>query len=69
MKIRDLNDEEKKAFEEYLLSTYRYDEKTGKLISYGNIVWCSFLCTIAFPRRLTISMASRPTTALKICAR
>lgn len=33
MKIRDLNDEEKKAFEEYLLSTYRYDEKTGKLIN------------------------------------
>ena len=33
MRISDLNDEEKKAFEEHLLSTYRYDEATGKLIN------------------------------------
>ena len=33
MKIRDLSNEERKAFEEYLLSTYRYDAATGKLIN------------------------------------
>ena len=33
MRISDLTDEERKAFEEYLLSTYRYDEETGKVIN------------------------------------
>ena len=33
MRISDLNDEERRAFEEHLLSTYRYDEETGKLIN------------------------------------
>ena len=33
MKISDLTQEERKAFEEYLLSTYRYDAATGKLIN------------------------------------
>ena len=33
MKISDLTQEERKAFEEYLLSTYRYDTATGKLIN------------------------------------
>ena len=33
MRISDLNDEERKAFEEHLLSTYRYDAATGKLIN------------------------------------
>ena len=33
MKISDLTQEERKAFEEYLLSTYRYDAVTGKLIN------------------------------------
>ena len=33
MRISDLNDEERMAFEEHLLSTYRYDAATGKLIN------------------------------------
>ena len=33
MRINDLSNEERKAFEEYLLSTYRYDDATGKLIN------------------------------------
>ncbi len=33
MRISELTDEEKMAFEEHLLSTYRYDEETGKLIN------------------------------------
>ena len=33
MRISDLTQEERKAFEEYLLSTYRYDTATGKLIN------------------------------------
>ena len=33
MRISDLTQEERKAFEEHLLSTYRYDEETGKLIN------------------------------------
>ena len=33
MKLSDLTVEERKAFEEYLLSTYRYDAATGKLIN------------------------------------
>ena len=33
MRISDLSPEERKAFEEYLLSTYRYDAATGKLIN------------------------------------
>ena len=33
MRISDLTTEERKAFEEYLLSTYRYDAATGKLIN------------------------------------
>ena len=33
MKIGDLNTEERKAFEAHLLSTYRYDAATGKLIN------------------------------------
>ena len=33
MRISDLTQEEKKAFEEHLLSTYRYDAATGKLIN------------------------------------
>ena len=33
MRISDLSNEERKAFEEHLLSTYRYDEETGKLIN------------------------------------
>ena len=33
MRISELTDEERKAFEEHLLSTYRYDEETGKLIN------------------------------------
>ena len=33
MRISDLSTEERKAFEEYLLSTYRYDAATGKLIN------------------------------------
>ena len=33
MKISDLNNEERKAFEEYLLSAYRYDAATGKVIN------------------------------------
>ena len=33
MKISDLNNEERKAFEEYLHSAYRYDAATGKLIN------------------------------------
>ena len=33
MRISELTSEERKAFEEYLLSTYRYDEETGKLIN------------------------------------
>ncbi len=33
MRISDLNDEERRAFEEHLLSTYRYDAATGKLIN------------------------------------
>ena len=33
MRINDLTQEEKKAFEEHLLSTYRYDAATGKLIN------------------------------------
>ena len=33
MRISDLKPEERKAFEEYLLSTYRYDTATGKLIN------------------------------------
>ena len=33
MKISDLNNEERKAFEEHLLSAYRYDAATGKLIN------------------------------------
>ena len=32
MRISDLTTEKRKAFEEYLLSTYRYDAATGKLI-------------------------------------
>ena len=33
MRISDLTQEERKAFEEYLLSIYRYDTATGKLIN------------------------------------
>ena len=33
MRISELSSEERKAFEEYLLSTYRYDETTGKVIN------------------------------------
>lgn len=33
MRISDLNNEERKAFEEYLLSAYRYDAATGKVIN------------------------------------
>ena len=33
MRIRDLTQEERKAFEAHLLSTYRYDAATGKLIN------------------------------------
>ncbi len=33
MKISDLSNEERKAFEEHLLSAYRYDAATGKLIN------------------------------------
>ena len=33
MRINELTQEERKAFEEHLLSTYRYDEATGKLIN------------------------------------
>ena len=33
MRINDLTQEERKAFEEHLLSTYRYDAATGKLIN------------------------------------
>ena len=33
MRISDLTQEERKAFEEYLLSTYRYDAATGKVIN------------------------------------
>jgi hypothetical protein len=33
MKISDLTQEERKAFEEYLLSAYRYDAATGKVIN------------------------------------
>ena len=33
MRISDLTQEERKAFEEYLLSTYEYDTATGKLIN------------------------------------
>ena len=33
MRISDLTQEERMAFEEHLLSTYRYDEETGKLIN------------------------------------
>ncbi len=33
MKISDLTQEERMAFEEHLLSTYRYDAATGKLIN------------------------------------
>ena len=33
MRINDLSNEERKAFEEYLLSAYRYDAATGKLIN------------------------------------
>ena len=36
MRICDLTTEERKAFEEHLLSTYRYDTATGKLI---NMKW------------------------------
>ena len=33
MRINELTQEERKAFEEHLLSTYRYNESTGKLIN------------------------------------
>ena len=33
MRISDLSNEDRKAFEEDLLSTYRYDAATGKLIN------------------------------------
>ena len=33
MRISDFTQEERKAFEEHLLSTYRYDAATGKLIN------------------------------------
>ena len=33
MRISDLTQEERKAFEEHLLSTYRYDAATGKVIN------------------------------------
>ena len=33
MRINELTQEERKAFEEHLLSTYRYDAATGKLIN------------------------------------
>ena len=33
MRINDLSNEERKAFEEYLLSAYRYDAATGKVIN------------------------------------
>ena len=33
MRINDLSNEERKAFEEHLLSTYRYDAATGKVIN------------------------------------
>ena len=36
MRISDLSNEERKAFEAHLLSTYRYDTATGKLI---NMKW------------------------------
>ena len=33
MRISDLNDEERRALEAHIISTYRYDEETGKLIN------------------------------------
>ena len=33
MRISDLNDEERKALEAHIISTYRYDETTGKVIN------------------------------------
>ena len=33
MRINDLSNEERKAFEEHLLSAYRYDAATGKVIN------------------------------------
>ena len=99
MRISDLTTEERKAFEEYLLSTYRYDTATGKLInrkwnreypgvidksngyvrvwvyfqesslSCGSTGWCSSSYIVVSLRRSTISMASRPTTILKIYAK
>ena len=33
MRISDLSNEERKAFEKYLLSAYRYDAATGKVIN------------------------------------
>jgi hypothetical protein len=57
MKISDLTEEERKAFEEYLLSTYRYDAATGKLINRkwnreypGVIHWTGYVRVIIFFR-------------------
>ena len=33
MRISDLNDEERRALEAHIISTYRYDETTGKVIN------------------------------------
>ena len=33
MRISDLNDEERRALEAHIISTYRYDEATGKVIN------------------------------------
>ena len=33
MRISDLTQEERKALEAHIISTYRYDEETGKLIN------------------------------------
>ena len=100
MRISELSIEERGALEAHLISTYRYDAATGKLmnrkwnreypgmivritkvmstsgsisaesgLSYGNIGWCSFSYTVAFPRRSTTLMASRSTTVLRIYAK
>ena len=57
MRISDLKPEERKAFEEYLLSTYRYDAATGKLINKkwnreypGVIHWTGYVRVIIFFR-------------------
>jgi len=55
MKISDLSNEERKAFEEHILSTYRYDEATGKLINRkcnreypGMIHWTGYVYVFVY---------------------